>query len=83
MLAVFPRSEKPDSYNRVRIADINRIIAGLDDGKRVFFMDIGKAFLQPDGSISRDILYDFLHPAPAGYQIWADAMKSKLAELLK
>jgi lysophospholipase L1-like esterase len=33
--------------------------------------------------MSKEVMPDFLHPGPAGYQIWADAMQPKLAELLK
>ena len=53
------------------------------DGKQVFFLDIGAKFLEADGSLSKNIMPDFLHLSPAGYQIWADAIQEKLAELLK
>jgi len=58
-------------------------ISKLDDGKHVYYLDIGGKFLQPDGSISKDIMPDFLHLSAAGYQIWADAVETKLAELMK
>ena len=38
-------------------------------------MDIGDKFLQPDGTLSADIMPDFLHPSPKGYVIWADAIQ--------
>ena len=47
------------------------------------FLDIGSKFLQPDGSILIDDMPDFLHLSEAGYQIWADAIGPKLAELMK
>ncbi|RRJ96445.1 GDSL family lipase [Opitutaceae bacterium TAV4] len=83
LLGVFPRNEKPGTPARVKIAGINKIIANLDDGQRVFFLDIGEKFLQPDGSLSKSIMPDFLHLSPAGYKIWADAIDAKLDELLK
>ena len=46
-------------------------------------MDIGKAFLQPDGTLSKEIMPDLLHLSPKGYQIWADSTKDKVAELMK
>ena len=52
-------------------------IAGCLDGR------IGAKFLQPDGSITRETMPDFLHLTAAGYQIWADAISPKLAELMK
>ena len=54
---------------------VNRILATYDDGKKVTFMDIGPKFLQPDGTISAEIMPDFLHPNARGYQIWADAIQ--------
>jgi lysophospholipase L1-like esterase len=49
----------------------------------VKFMDIGSKFLGPDGTLSRDIMPDLLHPNEKGYQIWADAMEGTLAPMLK
>jgi len=54
---------------------VNRILATYDDGKKVTFMDIGPKFLQPDGTISAEIMPDFLHPSAKGYVIWADAIQ--------
>lgn len=88
LLAVFPRGEKPSTPEKAnpgrdKLKQVNEIIAKLDDGKSVHFLDIGAKFLQPDGSISKDIMPDFLHLSAAGYQIWADAISPKLAELMK
>jgi lysophospholipase L1-like esterase len=58
-------------------------IAKLDDGKNIHFLDIGDKFLQADGSLSKDIMPDYLHLSVAGYQIWADAIGPKLADLMK
>ena len=43
-------------------------------------MDIDKAFLGADGSLSRDIMPDLLHPNRTGYEIWAKAMEPKIVE---
>jgi lysophospholipase L1-like esterase len=83
LLAVFPRAEKADAPVRAKIAEINAIIAKLDDGQKVFFLDIGQKFLEADGTLPKSIMPDALHPNAAGYQIWADAMQEKLAALLK
>jgi lysophospholipase L1-like esterase len=82
LLGVFPRGEKPNPQ-RDKIASVNSTIAKLDDGKTVHYLDIGGKFLQPDGSISKEIMPDFLHLSPKGYQIWADAIEPKLGELMK
>lgn len=83
LLAVFPRNEKPNPQ-REKIAEVNKIISKLDDGgKTVKYLDIGAKFLTPDGILTREIMPDFLHLSPKGYQIWADAVKEPLAELMK
>jgi len=84
LLAVFPRGEKASpNAGRDKLKQVNAIIAKLDDGKNIFFLDIGDKFLQPDGSLTKEIMPDFLHLSAAGYQIWADAIGPKLAELMK
>lgn len=76
LLAIFPRSEKPTDAIRAKLAEVNTKISALADGKRVTYLDIGAKFLSPDGTLSRDIMPDFLHPNEKGYQIWADAIQS-------
>jgi len=84
LLAVFPRGEKAENNaQRDKLKQVNATIAKLDDGKSIYYLDIGDKFLQPDGSLSKDIMPDYLHLSVAGYQIWADAISPKLAELMK
>lgn len=86
LLAVFPRGDKPTGKlgaANEKLKQVNAIIAKLDDGKNVFFLDIGSQFPQPDGALTKEVMPDFLHLSPAGYQIWADAIGPKLAELMK
>jgi len=61
---------------------VNGIIAGYADGRDVVFLDIGKAFLDPDGRLSRDVMPDLLHPDEKGYAIWQRAMDAQLQQLL-
>jgi lysophospholipase L1-like esterase len=82
LLAVFPRGEKPNPQ-REKLKQVNDTIAKLDDGKNVHYLDIGSKFLQPDGTLTKDIMPDYLHLSAKGYQIWADAITPKLAELMK
>lgn len=82
VVGVFPRGDKPDSAYRQSIKDLNASVAKLDDGKSVYFLDLGSRFLKPDGSITADIMPDFLHLSPAGYKIYSDALDEKLSPLL-
>ena len=84
LLAVFPRGEKAEpNPAREKLAQVNAILSKLDDRKHIFFLDIGGKFLEPDGSLTKEIMPDFLHLTAKGYQIWADAISPKLAELMK
>ena len=82
LLAIFPRGTLDDPQ-RAQVALINTVIAKLDDGKMVKFLDIGPKFLEADGTLSRNIMPDLLHPNERGYQIWAEAMEPTLDEMLK
>lgn len=83
LLAIFPRGLPGDSV-RDKIAEINRIIAKLDDQRHVFYLDIGARFLDESGYFLKDAFRaDNLHPQAKGYDIWGAAVKEKLAELMK
>jgi len=66
-----------------KIGDINAIIAKLDDGKTVFYKDIGKEFLDKQGGLSGEIMPDYLHLSPKGYDLWGKAIKGDLEKLVK
>ena len=82
LLAIFPRGTL-DNPQRAQVALINTVIAKLDDGRMVKFLDIGPEFLEADGTLPKSIMPDLLHPNERGYQIWADAMGPALDEMLK
>ncbi len=81
LLGVFPRSQKPDAA-RERIKTINEKIARLDDGSHVRYLDIGKAFVNADGTIAPEVMPDYLHLSTKGYRIWAEAMEPTLWSML-
>lgn len=83
LLAVFPRDEKPDGELRQMNNNLNAIISGFADNKKIFFLDINQAFLDANGVLPKTIMPDFLHPNEQGYEIWAKAMEPTLNSLLK
>lgn len=91
LLAVFPRNNdkkqevgKADEPIRARITHINEIISKLDDGgKTVKYLDINAKFLDADGGLHKDIMPDYLHPNEKGYEIWAEAVKPVIEEMMK
>ena len=83
LLGVFPRGLPGDSV-RDKIAEINKIIARLDDQRHVFYLDIGPKFLDEKGAFLPDSFRpDNLHPQAKGYDIWGAAVKDKLATLMR
>ena len=84
LLAIFPRGPgEENNPGRAKNKAVNAIVAGLHDGKKVHYLDIGPKFLATDGTLSKDIMPDLLHLSAKGYQIWADAIREKLAELAR
>jgi lysophospholipase L1-like esterase len=82
LLGIFPRDENP-SARRERLKSVNMRIAKLDDGKMVKYLDIGKHFLNDDGTLSKEVMPDFLHLSSRGYRIWADAIEPTLWEMME
>lgn len=80
LLGIFPRGAQPDDPARLNNQAINAIIQDLDDGRRVFFLDIGDRLVRSDGTIDPAIMPDYLHLSSEGYQVWAEAIVSVLRE---
>jgi len=81
LLAIFPRGPQP-SAQREKNAKASLLASKIADGKMIHYLDINKRFLEPDGSLSKEIMPDYLHPNEVGYRIWAQAVEPKVAELL-
>ena len=81
LLAIFPRSEKPDAM-REKIVAINASLAKLADGERITFLDLATKFLAADGTLPKELMPDALHLSPKGYTIWSDAIEPELKRLM-
>lgn len=82
VLGVFPRGEKPDEPLRQKNLAVNALIKDIGDGKLVHYLEINAKLMNADGTQNREIMPDLVHLSPKGYQIWADAIEPKVAELL-
>jgi lysophospholipase L1-like esterase len=80
VLGIFYRGEKPND-EQVELAQTNDMLARLDDGAHVFYMNINGIFLNPDGTIRASLMPDFEHPNEEGCRLWAQAIEGKVAEL--
>jgi dienelactone hydrolase/lysophospholipase L1-like esterase len=74
LMAVFPRGEKPDHPMRSKISQINDHLEEFAAKEGLKYLDITKGLLNPDGTFSREMARDFLHPTEKGYEVWAKAL---------
>ncbi len=81
LTAIFPRN---DNMALVPVIDrINANLAKMADARRIRYLDINARLAGPDGRLFEGMMNpDKLHPALPGYQVWADALKPLLIELL-
>lgn len=78
LMGVFPRVDRP-LMNEVNA--VNEILKTFADD-RVTFMNINDKLLEKDGTLSKDVMPDGLHPNEKGYEIWANAVHDTLAKLM-
>lgn len=83
LLGIFPRGATAEDPFRKQNETTNALISQFADGRRVHYMDIGKIFLKPDGTLPKDVMPDLLHLNPAGYAMWAGAIEGRVADLMK
>jgi lysophospholipase L1-like esterase len=81
LLGIFPRGQSPHDLKRLNNIMINQKIRRFADGERVHYMDLSNEFMEPDGTISKTVMPDYLHLNAEGYERWAKAIQPKLAEL--
>ncbi len=80
LTAIFPRNDNPESNKLV--AEVNARIAPFADGKRIRFLNINDRLADQDGTLFEGMTVDNLHLSVQGYEIWANALKPVLTELL-
>ncbi len=80
LLGTFPKDPAPNMPDRLKIRELNSIIAQLNDGQWIRFLDIGGGFLDKDGNLNPDVSPDGVHLTELGYQKWARAILVKLSE---
>lgn len=81
MMAIFPRNDNLAVIPSIN--QINRNIARMADGKKVRYLDINDRLADKDGRWFPGMVNaDLLHPTLKAYQVWADALKPILTELL-
>ncbi len=77
---IFPRGQTPVEKERLNNIAINQMIQRLADGESVVYADFSPAFLAADGTISPEIMPDYLHLSREGYERWAHSLEPLLQD---
>lgn len=80
LMSLLPTGQKPNPGREKRMA-VNELLPKLTGGP-VEYLDISGRYLERDGTISKEVMHDFLHLAPKGYDIWAEAISGKVKEIV-
>jgi len=80
LTALFPRSQNMDLAPAIRT--INERLETLADGKRIRFLCINDRLADSAGRLLPHVSSDGLHLEEPGYEIWAQALKPILEEIL-
>jgi lysophospholipase L1-like esterase len=82
VMGIFPRND--DMAFIPVIERINHGLSEFADGKKVRYLNINDKLSGGDGKLLDGMMdaKDKLHPTMKAYQIWADALKPMLTELL-
>lgn len=83
LTGITPRNDgRPATAKMPTIDRINLGISKLADGKKIRYLNINDKLADPDGKLLEGMTVDRLHLSVKGYQIWADALKPILTEIL-
>jgi len=82
LMGIFPRNDRPELMPVIE--RINASLSRFADGKRVRYLNINDKLASRDGQLFDGMMNasDRLHPTVKAYQVWADALKPLLTELL-
>ncbi|HTU43630.1 MAG TPA: GDSL-type esterase/lipase family protein [Bryobacteraceae bacterium] len=82
LMGIFPRNDNM-ALNPI-IDGINSNLSKLADGQKVRYLNINDKLADREGKLFEGMMNssDKLHPTVKGYQVWAEALKPVLTELL-
>jgi lysophospholipase L1-like esterase len=82
LMGIFPRNDNMAAMPEIDA--INASLAKMADGRGIRYLNINGRLADPAGKLYDGLMNpkDKLHPTVEGYQVWADALKPILMELL-
>jgi len=78
LVGPLPRGQKASDRNNIYNREVNKILGASKRDSRITYIDIGCMFLEADKTISKDIMYDYLHLTKRGYYILSEAVSEFL-----
>ena len=78
LTSIFPRGADASDPCRRRNDVVNREIRRFADGKDILWLDMDGVFAAADGTLSRNVFPDLLHPSAVGYEMWYAALRPYL-----
>ena len=83
LLGITPRTDNVGQASVMPTIDaINDRLARLAEGQRIRFLNINSQLAGADGAPRDGVTVDGLHLSATGYQVWADALKPIVTEIL-
>ncbi len=82
LTAIFPRNDNIAVMPEIN--EINQNLSSMANGRNIRYVNINNILADSNGELYPGMMNarDQLHPMLAGYQVWADALKPILTELL-
>ena len=78
LTSIFPRGANAQDGCRQRNDVVNREIRKFADGRDIVWLDMDPVFAAADGTLSRSVFPDLLHPGAVGYEMWYAAVRPYL-----
>jgi lysophospholipase L1-like esterase len=83
VLGILPGFQNPTDSYRALAAQTNQLVSQMLAGDpHASFLDLGSIFLQPDGTISDSMMFDYLHPTALGYLNLTNALLPVIEQTL-
>ncbi len=81
LYGIFPRGASPKNATRKNNDAANQLVSQFADGEKIHYININKEFLHPDGTLNDACFRDGVHLSEAGYQVWADSLKTEIPKV--
>lgn len=72
MVALFPRGKTAADGHRQRTVRVNRLLKPIAEKRGHIWLDFTAKLMNDDGTVSPEMMPDYLHPVAAGYRIWME-----------